>query len=66
MTFLENEEDDTFKLAWGKDKKNAGFSGRSILSESGVDLKKFPVSIEPKVQDYNNKKIFVLEFNKDK
>jgi hypothetical protein len=58
----------TVKLGWSKDdegnKKNAGFSGKAMFQNAGVNLKKGPFKIEPKIQDYEGNKIFILEIPK--
>jgi len=64
LIFLDKKEENTLKLAFGKEKKNAGFSGRSIFTAAGFNTeKKAPVSFEPRVEEYQGNKIFVFELS---
>lgn len=64
--FLDKKEENTLKLAFGKENKNAGFSGRSIFTEAGFDTeKRAPVSFEPKVENYEGDRIFIIELKKE-
>ena len=65
LIFSDKKTENSLKLAFGKDKKNAGFSGRSIFTEAGFDYKKkAPLHFEPKTEDYEGGKIFVIELLK--
>jgi len=61
--FLDEKEEDSLKVAFGKN-NNAGFSGRSIFTEAGFDTeKKAPISFEPKIGNYKNDKIYIIELD---
>jgi hypothetical protein len=64
--FLDKKEDNTLSLAFGKEKKNAGFSGRNVFSEAGIDTdRKVKLKFDPKTEDYKGEKIYVIELKKD-
>jgi len=66
FVFTDKKRDNLLTLAFGKDKKNASFSGRSIFTKAKFDVKrKAPISIEPKIEEYEGNKIFVIELKKD-
>ena len=65
LVFLNKEEKgESLTLAWGKNKINAGFSGRSILSEAKINLPEKSIILPPKIQEYNDDKIYVIELKK--
>lgn len=61
--FMNEKEEETLTVGFGKN-DSAGFSGRAVLSQAGINFKNFKTThFQPKKEKFGNNEIYFIELS---